>query len=567
MVLGAAAGLEGAGEGDLAEQARGGDRVAGQEHAITAVDHGPVPPGPAWQVEGAGAAVGEALAPPGLSLLPAGIAEVQQVLQALQRGGGCLARLQRHLRLDQGVARGGHGGIGDGVILGPAGLIQVGDDEGVAAPSAQAQVQRQGAAAVPVQRVVTEQLLGRVQGGRHDHRWLGQPVHPRAELDPDAEGPRSRLQPCQHARPATDHIACPWWHGGGPQQPLPRERGRQSARVVVEGDHTEVVRGRRGRLLTELLGGPGMEALVHRGAAAPPREHAQHARWREAVEPVPPAEADAGEGAERHVRRRPDQVALVQPPPQRPVVIEDVRALVGDERWRAGPGPAAERLVGLVEADARAVLGTGDARHQAGEPATDHRDVCHVWTPWSPGLSTERSWEPSGGSMDLQGVELERHVGPAQQGDPLAMAALLRGLAPWVGRICGSIALDDGDDAMQETMIRVLKGIRSLREPAALRGWVRRIAVREAIKLAQARRDPLLLDRLPERAVGDAAEVGADNADVLRRLTPEQRAILVLRDLEGFSEAEAATLLGVERGTVKSRLHRARQAFRRRWTG
>src|SRR5829696_5310807 len=82
-------------------------------------------------------------------------------------------------------------------------------------------------------------------------------------------------------------------------------------------------------------------------------------------------------------------------------------------------------------------------------------------------------------------------------------------------------------------MIRVLKGIRSLREPAALRGWVRRIAVREAIKLAQARRDPLLLDRLPERAAGDAAEVGADIADVLRRLTPEQRAILVLRGRGG----------------------------------
>jgi RNA polymerase sigma factor (sigma-70 family) len=149
----------------------------------------------------------------------------------------------------------------------------------------------------------------------------------------------------------------------------------------------------------------------------------------------------------------------------------------------------------------------------------------------------------------------------------MAMAALLRGLAPWVGRICGSIALDDGDDAMQETMIRVLKGIRSLREPAALHGWVRRIAVREAIKLAQAHRDPVLLDRLPERATGDAAEVGADIADVLRQLSPQQRAILVLRDLEGFSEAEAAALLGVERGTVKSRLHRARQAFRRRWSG
>jgi RNA polymerase sigma factor (sigma-70 family) len=116
-------------------------------------------------------------------------------------------------------------------------------------------------------------------------------------------------------------------------------------------------------------------------------------------------------------------------------------------------------------------------------------------------------------------------------------------------------------------MIRVLKGIRSLRDPGALCSWVRRIAVREAIKLAQARRDPVLLDRLPERAAGNVEEVGVDIADVLRRLAPEQRAILVLRDLEGFSEAEAAALLGVELGTVKSRLHRARQAFRRRWSG
>jgi DNA-directed RNA polymerase specialized sigma24 family protein len=41
--------------------------------------------------------------------------------------------------------------------------------------------------------------------------------------------------------------------------------------------------------------------------------------------------------------------------------------------------------------------------------------------------------------------------------------------------------------------------------------------------------------------------------------------VLVLRDLEGFTEAEAAALLGVEAGTVKSRLHRARRAFRDRW--
>lgn len=56
-------------------------------------------------------------------------------------------------------------------------------------------------------------------------------------------------------------------------------------------------------------------------------------------------------------------------------------------------------------------------------------------------------------------------------------------------------------------------------------------------------------------------------ADTLRQLSLHQRAILLLRDLEGFGEAEAAALLEVEVGTVKSRLHRARTAFRRRWQG
>jgi RNA polymerase sigma-70 factor (ECF subfamily) len=48
-------------------------------------------------------------------------------------------------------------------------------------------------------------------------------------------------------------------------------------------------------------------------------------------------------------------------------------------------------------------------------------------------------------------------------------------------------------------------------------------------------------------------------------MDPEQRAVLVLRDLEGLSEQEAAEVLNVAQGTVKSRLHRARARFRREW--
>ena len=53
---------------------------------------------------------------------------------------------------------------------------------------------------------------------------------------------------------------------------------------------------------------------------------------------------------------------------------------------------------------------------------------------------------------------------------------------------------------------------------------------------------------------------------MLDGLTAEQRAVLVLRHLDGLDEGEMAEVLGVARGTVKSRLHRARAAFRERWT-
>ena len=147
------------------------------------------------------------------------------------------------------------------------------------------------------------------------------------------------------------------------------------------------------------------------------------------------------------------------------------------------------------------------------------------------------------------------------------MDALLRALMPYVGRVCGAIALERGDDAMQETFIAVLRNLRSLREPRALHGWVRRIAVRESIRVARGgHEEPVDPDALVGAAAApvDVATV-VDVRSVLARLAPEQRAILVLRDVDGLSEAEAARLLGVPEGTVKSRLHRARSAFARRW--
>lgn len=153
----------------------------------------------------------------------------------------------------------------------------------------------------------------------------------------------------------------------------------------------------------------------------------------------------------------------------------------------------------------------------------------------------------------------------AQGGDTMAMNDLLDHLGPYVARICGPIALDDSAEAAQEALVRVFRSLRSLHEPKALFGWVRTIAVREAVLTAtrQRRTTPADLAALPAR--GDP-QLAVDVGDVLRRLSPQHRSILVLRDLEGLDERSVAEVLLLAEGTVKSRLHRARASFRKAWT-
>lgn len=163
------------------------------------------------------------------------------------------------------------------------------------------------------------------------------------------------------------------------------------------------------------------------------------------------------------------------------------------------------------------------------------------------------------------GVDPDRVAGlvrAAQGGDPMAVNDLLDLLTPYIRRLCGPIALDEGADATQEALIVIFRNLSRLKNPAALFGWVRTIAVREAVRVAQRRGSHAELTELP--APGDP-QLAADIADVLRRLSPRHRAILLLRDVEGLDEQRAADLLAVPVGTVKSRLARARLSFRKEW--
>jgi RNA polymerase sigma factor (sigma-70 family) len=156
-------------------------------------------------------------------------------------------------------------------------------------------------------------------------------------------------------------------------------------------------------------------------------------------------------------------------------------------------------------------------------------------------------------------------VAAAQRGDALALDRLLDELAPYVRRLCARTAPAIADDATQEALLAVFRGLPSLRAPEAILPWVRALTVRTAVRLArQADRQAIPALPLAEpRAVPLEGLVDID--DALARLPLDQRVVLVLRAREGLSEQQIAATLGISAGTVKSRLHRARAAFREVW--
>src|SRR6266566_5405052 len=90
-------------------------------------------------------------------------------------------------------------------------------------------------------------------------------------------------------------------------------------------------------------------------------------------------------------------------------------------------------------------------------------------------------------------------VQAAQRGDRMAQGELMDALIPFLGRVCGPIALQDGPDAVQEALIAIFRNLGQLRDPAAIFGWARAIAVREAVRVARraARAIPAELADLP----------------------------------------------------------------------
>jgi len=130
----------------------------------------------------------------------------------------------------------------------------------------------------------------------------------------------------------------------------------------------------------------------------------------------------------------------------------------------------------------------------------------------------------------------------------------------------------DAEDLTQETFIRVFRSVQNY-QPGTFEGWLHRITTNLFLDMVR-RRSRIRMEALPEdydRVPADDpnpeqiyhdSRLGPDLQAALDSLPPEFRAAVVLCDIEGLSYEEIGATLGVKLGTVRSRIHRGRQALR-----
>ena len=153
----------------------------------------------------------------------------------------------------------------------------------------------------------------------------------------------------------------------------------------------------------------------------------------------------------------------------------------------------------------------------------------------------------------------------ASKGDQHAFGALIDGSLARLDAAARLILRDAelARDAVQEAMVRAWRDLPGLRDPDRFDAWLHRLTVHACIDVARHRRRRVIeveLSPLDDVPVADSSRL-VDDRDfldrALRRLEPEQRAVIVLRFYLELSLLETSDALGIPLGTTKSRLHRA----------
>jgi RNA polymerase sigma factor (sigma-70 family) len=176
-------------------------------------------------------------------------------------------------------------------------------------------------------------------------------------------------------------------------------------------------------------------------------------------------------------------------------------------------------------------------------------------------------------ARDKEDVARELLALRCRRGDRAALEELIRTWEPRLLYFIRRLVRDEADawDILQETWLKVVKGISSLSDPQRLTPWLYRIARNTTLSHARSR-------ELPHEALEDHSETLADDpasgallefedAEQVNRglasLSLSHREALTLFFLEDMSVEEVATVMDIPPGTVKSRLHYAKRALRK----
>ena len=155
------------------------------------------------------------------------------------------------------------------------------------------------------------------------------------------------------------------------------------------------------------------------------------------------------------------------------------------------------------------------------------------------------------------------------QGDRAALEALYRRHAPWLTVRLSRRCADPGlvEEVVQDTFVAVWRGAGRYRGTGEVAAWIWGIGIRRLID--RLRGAPAAVLRADDAATVVSAEdqvlLGVEHGDLgdaLQRLSPELRAVVQATVLDGLTTKEAATLLGIPQGTVKTRAARARRELR-----
>jgi RNA polymerase sigma-70 factor (ECF subfamily) len=157
----------------------------------------------------------------------------------------------------------------------------------------------------------------------------------------------------------------------------------------------------------------------------------------------------------------------------------------------------------------------------------------------------------------------------ARGGDAAAMRVLYERHASRVFAVTRRLINDDAlaEDCAQETWMRALRALETFRGGSAFSTWLHRIAINTALAVRRtarkrSEREASLEDSYLSVVPDHSALLRVRLEHALRTLPDRMRQILVLHDIEGFTHQQIGEMLGIEAGTSKSQLFRARAKMR-----